>query len=178
MALTWKWDEKCGEATFKRKDGYTYTVNLYVGNAFLITLYEYKENGEDRYSLDTFFLDEDHMRRCLENEIFTKYSVLTAITINKAKCRNYKKIVALLAEYMDDIDIRVYKDGEYTWKEYAEPKPIIPDERMREIAEEAMSYILDRDLMPEFLEDRYLDLDKSEMDYFGVDYEEDDDYDE
>lgn len=170
MALTWKWDEKCGEATFRRKDGYTYTVNLYVGNAFLIMLYEYKKDGEDRYSLDAFFLDEDHMRRCLENEIFTKYSVLTAITINKAKCRNYKKIVALLAEYMDDIDISVYKDGNYTWHEFPQPRRTISDVRMREIAERAVMCLCNEETVEDLVNE--VDLTPEEIDYFGIDIEE------
>lgn len=173
MAIEWKWSAKCGEATFRREDGYTYNVNLYVGNCFLIMVYEYKDDGREKYNLSSFFVDEEHMERCLKNNIFSEYETLTAITINKAKCRNYKKIVALLAEYMDDIDISVYKDGEYIWKEYAEPKPIIPDVRMREIAEQAVSCLCNEETIEDLVND--IDLTPEEMDYFGIDYEEDED---
>ena len=177
MAIQWKWDEKCGEVTFRREDGYTYTSNLYVGNCFLIMINEWTdEEGKEKYALSSFFADADHMERCLKNDIFSKYDKLTAITINKAKCRNYKKIISLLTEYLDDIDISVYKEGEYTWKEYKEPEPIISDVRMREIAEAAMGYLNDEGSMGYFLEDRYIDLTPEEKEYFGI--YEDEDYEE
>ncbi len=174
MAIQWKWDEKCGEATFRREDGYTYNVNLYVGNCFLIMINEYKEDGKDKYYLSSFFIDAEHMERCLKADIFSGYETLTAITINKAKCRNYKKIIALLAEYLDDIDIAVYKEGNYTWHEFPEPRRVIPDIRMREIAETAISFMKDEFFLDDFLEDTGLDLTEEEKNYFGI-YEEDED---
>lgn len=173
MAITWKWNEKCGEATFRREDGYTYNVNLYVGNCFLIMINEYEEDGEEKYSLSSFFVDADHMERCLKDNIFTGYETLMSITINKAKCRHYKQIVTLLAEYLDDIDIAVYKDGDYTWKEYKKADPVISDERMRELAETAISYLNDEDMLDEYMDDRYIDFTKEEKEYFGIyDYED------
>lgn len=172
--ITVDWNEKCGEATFRqefRGKELIYTLDLYVGNAFLVMIHD---NGEER-NLNCFFLDEGHMERCLKDGIFTGSDKLTAITINKAKCRNYKKIIALLAEYLDDIDIAVYKDGNYTWHEFKEPRRIIPDMRMREIAECAVSYIWDNDMWEEFAED--LSFTGEEKNYFGiyVDDEEDED---
>ena len=84
MAITWEWKEKCGTATFKRDDD-TYNVDLYVGNCFLIMIREFVEDGVDKYTLSSFFVDEEHMKRCLEDGIFTKWEKLTAIRINKAK---------------------------------------------------------------------------------------------
>lgn len=60
------------------------------------------------------------------------------------------------------------KEGEQTWKEYKEPEPIIPDVRMRELAESAISYLYDEDMLRDFLEDRYMELSDEEADYFGV----------
>lgn len=171
MAITVNWNEKCGEATFSQNvDGEKkiYTLDLYVGNAFLVMI---DDNGEER-NLACFFIDAFHMERCLKDGIFQGWDTLTAITINKAKCRNYKKIVALLAEYMDDIDISVYKDGEYTWKEYAELESTIPDERMREIAEEAVACLCNEETIEDLVND--IDLTPEEIDYFGIDYEEED----
>ena len=173
MAIEWEWSKKCGKATFTREDGYTYTSNLYVGNCFLIIINEWEEDGKGKYALNSFFVDSQHMERCLKNNIFTEYDKLISITINKAKCRNYKEIVALLAEYMDDIDISVYKDGEYTWKEYKTPEPMIPDIRMREIAELAISYLNDEFMLEDFMEDRDIELTEEEKKYFGI-YEGDD----
>ena len=172
--ITVDWNEKCGEATFRQEiDGMEkiYTLDLYVGNAFLVIIHD---NGEER-NLNCFFVDEGHMERCLKNGIFTGFDQLTAITINKAKCRNYKKIVALLAEYLDDIDITVYKDGNYTWHEFPAPRRAVPDTRMREIAETAISYLNDEFMLNEFMEDRGIEFTEEEKSYFGI-YEEEDDY--
>ena len=165
--ITVNWDEKCGEATFCQSiDGMDniYTLDLYVGNAFLVMIHD---NGEER-NLNCFFVDEGHMERCLKNGIFTGPDKLTAITINKAKCRNYKKIVALLAEYLDDIDIAVYKDGNYTWHEFKAPRQSISDTRMREIAEAAISYLDDEFLIEEFMDDRGIEFSTEEKSYFGI----------
>lgn len=138
--ITVDWNEKCGEAAFTQKFGgeeMIYTLDLYVGNCFLVMIHDNKEGR----TINCFFVDEGHMERCLKNGIFTGSDKLTAITINKAKCRNYKKIVALLAEYLDDIDITVYKDGNYTWHEFPAPRQVVSDTRMREFAETAISYL-------------------------------------
>lgn len=167
MAITVDWNEKCGEATFRQEiDGNEkiYTLDLYVGNAFLVMVYA---NGDEK-TLNCFFVDEDHMERCLKNGIFTINDQLTAITINKAKCRNYKKIVSLLTEYLDDIDISVYKDGNYTWHEFKAPRPVISDVRMRELAESAISYLKDEEMIRDFLMDRFIDLSEEEKSYFCI----------
>ncbi len=171
--ITVNWDEKCGEATFRQEiDGMEkiYTLDLYVGNAFLVMIHD---NGEER-NLNCFFIDEGHMERCLKNGIFTGSDQLTAITINKAKCRNYKKIVALLIQYLDDIDITVYKDGNYTWHEFSAPRQAVSDTRMREIAETAISYLDDEDMLREFCDDRGIEFTEEEKSYFGIEYEEED----
>ena len=170
MAITYDKKEKCGEATFRRElDGmeYIYTVDLYVGNCFLIMVKE----TENESLLHSFFVDDTHMERCLEAGIFTCTDTLTAITINKAKCRNWKKIIILLAEYLDDIDIAVYKEGNYTWHEFPEPRRTISDIRMREIAEQAVSCLCNEETIEDLV--NYIDLTPEEMDYFGIDYEED-----
>ena len=172
MAITYNRKEKCGEATFCREN-YIYTVDLYVGNCFLIMI----ENVDGEDVLHSFFADETHMERCLEAKIFTGFDTLTSITINKAKCRNYKKIVALLAEYLDDIDIAIYKNGEQTWREWKTPAEMISDERMRELAETAISYLNDEDMINDYLEDCGIELSDEEKSYFCI-YEEDDEYDD
>lgn len=45
--------------------------------------------------------------------------------------------------------------------------------KLKEIAEKAISYIYDNDLLDEFLEDRDIDFDEEEMEYFGIEEEED-----
>lgn len=127
MAVTWNWDSKMGEATFRRQIGddkyRDINVNLYEGNAFLIFIYEYEEDGRNMYNLQGFFADKAHMKRCLGidkkdkesygNNIYNKpYDRLTKIRLNKAKSRNYKDIVAAMSEAFDDIDIEIYAEKE------------------------------------------------------------------
>ena len=123
------------------------------------------------YNLNSFFVDADHMKRCLEDGIFSGIDTLTSIRINKAKCRNYKKIVELIAEYTDNVKITTYTDGEYEWKEFADAEPLIPDMRMREIAENAMALIYDNDLFEELND--FVDMTPEEKYYFGIEIEED-----
>lgn len=120
MALQWKWDELCGEATFKETfNGETkdVTVNLYVGNAYLIFIREWKEDDVDKYSLYSFWADKEHMKNCLglnkkkgyvDNTFDKPYGKLVKIRLNKKKCRYYKDIVSTLAEAFNDIDIEIF----------------------------------------------------------------------
>ena len=122
MALTWNWDQKCGEAIFtdKTRDK-EFPVSLYEGNAYLIFLYEYKDGDEDMYNLQGFFADKEHMKKCLGidkrykstygyNMYDKEYSCLTKVRFNKAKSRNYKDIMAAFAQAFDNITMEVYKE--------------------------------------------------------------------
>lgn len=120
MALFWNWNEKCGTATIKQQweGGNEYDVSLYVGNAFLIMLYEFTENGTDRYTLSNFWADKVHMRRCLGLEKKGGYTdnllngseKLVKIRLNKAKCRNAKEIIRALTEAFDDLTIELFSE--------------------------------------------------------------------
>lgn len=132
MALRWDWDEKCGEITFvqkwKNENGEwipkEFTVNLYEGNAFMIMLYEWtdEKTGDEKYNMYSFFVDEDHAKRCLGlkkngdgelNNIFEGgLDTFTKIRINKAKSRNWKKIVPMFAQAFNNMVIEVYTEGE------------------------------------------------------------------
>ena len=123
MALTWQWNEKCGEAIIRQElDGKVkeFTKTLYEGNAFLIFLSEWKEADKNMYSLYTFFADETHAKTCLGlnkksdcgNIFIDGIDTLTKIRINKKKCRNWKKVVTLFAQAFDNIDIEIYTEEE------------------------------------------------------------------
>ena len=117
MALQWHWDKKVGEAVFD--DLYLsdptkeLTVNLYEGNAFLIFVHEYK----DIYNVFSYFGDKEHMNMCLGltkgyDNIFLHGGRLKKISFNKAKSRNYKQIVSALVRAFDDIEIKIYTEGD------------------------------------------------------------------
>ena len=126
MALTWNWNNKVGEAVFARKmhSGETkeFTTNLYEGNAFLIFIYEWKEDdGTEKCDLQGFFVDKVHMKRCLgidkkykntygDNIYDKEDDRLIKIRFNKAKSSNYKEIIPAFIEAFDNIDIEVYTE--------------------------------------------------------------------
>ncbi len=124
MALRWQWDEKCGEAIIKQTlDGETkeFTKTLYEGNAFLIFLSEWEEEGTEKYALYTFLADEEHAKICLglkkdhageKNNMFVDHwgSTLKKLRINKKKCRNWKKIITLFVQAFDNLEIEIYSE--------------------------------------------------------------------
>ena len=117
MALYWDWKKKCGEAVFASSTGKTTTVNLYEGNALLIMVQEFREEGKDFDLLVTFWVDKNHMENCLGLNKKGGYGDniydgstgdrLVEISINKKKCRNWKYIIAALARAFDHITINI-----------------------------------------------------------------------
>lgn len=115
MALNWSWSEKCGEAVFEQR-GKEFTVNLYQGNAYLIFIYEYEEDGNNMYNLFTFWADKVHAKRCLglekgyENLYSDERDKLKKIRINKSKFSKTSEMVGLLAKAFDDLVIEIYTE--------------------------------------------------------------------
>ena len=121
MALQWHWDKKVGEAVF---DGLYLNdptketvVNLYEGNALLIMIYEYKDKttDNDMYDMFGFFVDKQHMNRCLglvkgHDNIYAQHGRLKKISFNKAKSKNYNQIIPALVKAFDDIEIKIYTE--------------------------------------------------------------------
>ena len=82
-------------------------------------IYEYKdkETSKDMYDLFGFFSDKTHMNRCLGlvkgyDNIYASYGRLKRISFNKAKSRNYNQIIPALVKAFDDIEIKIYTEGE------------------------------------------------------------------
>lgn len=117
MALQWQWDSKCGEAIFENKlQNKEFTINLYEGNAFLIFLNEYKEDGEDMYSVYSFFVDEAHAKNCLgltkgnSNMFNDSHIVLKKIRLNKDRYSKVSKLVNMFIKAFDHIEIEIFSD--------------------------------------------------------------------
>lgn len=120
MALQWNWKDKCGEVTYLRTlpsgEEKTYTVNLYEGNAFLIFVNEYKENGQDMYSCDCFFVDEAHAKRCLglekghSNIFVTPHTKLVKIKLDKSRYTKSQKLLGMFIKAFDELEIELYKE--------------------------------------------------------------------
>lgn len=123
MALQWHWDKKIGEAVFDNiylsDPTKELTINLYEGNALLIMIHEYKdkETNKDMYDMFGFFVDKQHMNNCLgltkgHDNIYASHGRLKRISFNKVKSRNYKQIIPALIKAFDDIEIKIYTEGE------------------------------------------------------------------
>jgi hypothetical protein len=123
MALHWQWDEKCGEATlvqmYPDEEDREFKLGLYTGNACLIMLSEWEEDGESMWNMFSFWADKDHMKNCLglnkkqgytDNMYATPYQKITKVKLNKKKCRYFKDIVAALAQAFDDLTIEVVSE--------------------------------------------------------------------
>lgn len=120
MALYWDWKEKVGEAVIQQGEN-VFKVNLYEGNAFLIFIYEWHDDGEgiDKYQLWSFFADEQHAKNCFglnkKNNyggIFDDDNKLVKVRINKTKYRYTKKLVDMLVRAFDEIQIEIYSAEE------------------------------------------------------------------
>ena len=128
MALNWLWNEKCGEATFRQKTENgtrEYTCDLFKGNAYLIFIYRYEQDGNKMYTLAGFFCDRDHMKKMLGvdkrstktygvNQYNTEYEQLTKIrlNLNMLQKKQINEIISAFTEAFDDITIELYKESE------------------------------------------------------------------
>ena len=95
--------------------------NLYQGNAYLIFLNEWEEDGKNLYSLYSFWADKQHMKNCLgltskkNEESFNYFNTpectLTTVRLNKRKCKYLKDIINALVSGFDNIKIEIYNEG-------------------------------------------------------------------
>ena len=115
MSLNWQWNDKVGTIDIFNIDKVV-TYNLYQGNAFLIMLYEYKEEGKDMYIMHNFFVDKEHAKNCLgltkghENMFNTDKYKVKGIHLNKKKYRYTKDLVDMLIKAFDDIKIEIFSE--------------------------------------------------------------------
>lgn len=66
MSINWNWKDKIGELEVSgiHRD---IILNIYEGNAVMIFLYEYEEDGKELYQMYNFICDVQHLRRCVAN---------------------------------------------------------------------------------------------------------------
>lgn len=107
-----------GEADIQQK-GIEFTCSLYQGNAYLIFIYEWEEDGQNLYQMHSFWADKDHMKNMLGlnrkegfsvNEFNLESERLVAIRINR-KMRYTKEIVTALVQAFDNLKIELVGDA-------------------------------------------------------------------
>ena len=108
MAYNWDFNHKAGEITYNDQ-----TYNFYKGNGFMIVLNEWRDEKKqkDMYNVVWFFLDKDHIKRCLGlvkgyDDMFE--GLVQKIVIYKDDCANWKDIVDLFTKTQKDIVIEIY----------------------------------------------------------------------
>ena len=115
MALHWLWSEKVGEADIQQ-NGIEFTCSLYQGNAYLIFIYEYEEEGQQLYQMHSFILDKDHLKNMLGlnkkdgftvNEFNRDSERLVAVRFVKNKLRYSKEIITTLVQAFDTLTIQL-----------------------------------------------------------------------
>ncbi len=119
MALNWEWKNKCGEAIVEQ-NGEEYVLSLYQGNAYLIFINEYKEDGKNMYSLWSFWADKEHAKICLglskksdTSNIYTEYeSRIREFRFFKSKTKHLSEMIGLLVKAFDDVVISIEKGDE------------------------------------------------------------------
>ena len=115
--LNWNWDKKVGTITIFNYDKEV-KYSLYQGNAFLIMLYEYEEDGKELWTMHNFFVDKEHAKNCFgltkgyDDNIFNrKLYQIRKIRINKAKYRYTKDLVDMLIKAFDNISIEIVNEN-------------------------------------------------------------------
>lgn len=121
MALNWNWKEKCGEAILTQSvDGEEkeFILHLYQGNAYLIFISEWIEDGNEMYNVWSFWADKDHAKNCLgigkQKDCYNIYAegwqTITKFRLNKAKMNHFADIVSMISKAFDNIDIEIYTE--------------------------------------------------------------------
>ena len=110
MALQWSFKEKAGTVT-ERNGEHEVTHNFYEGNALMIVTHEYEKDSEQYYDMLWFFIGEDHAKNCLglskgHYNMFGKDGI-TRLTIYRAHCRHWKKIIDLFTRAFPKIVIEL-----------------------------------------------------------------------
>ena len=115
MALQWDFNEKAGTVT-QVYGGKEYTSNFYEGNALMIVTNEFEENGKELYTVQWFFTDELHAKRCLglakcvdgtQHNMFAQDGAVKRMTVYKEHCRSWKKLVLLFLEAFGSLEIDI-----------------------------------------------------------------------
>lgn len=115
MGLNWLWSMKCGEVKAVNHNGKEYKLSLYQGNAEMIFVYEYEEDGRNMYTVSSFWSDAEHAKRCLginknaDKENRNIHDNIKEWTFYKDKMRDMSKIIGWLVKAFDEVTIHIEK---------------------------------------------------------------------
>ena len=115
MALQWDFREKAGTVTESVR-GNSFTFPFYEGNALMIVTHEFvdESDGQEKYDMRWFFIGVDHAKNCLglskgHDNMFGSDGV-TNLTIYRANCRQYLKLVELFTKAFPGVTVTLLPD--------------------------------------------------------------------
>lgn len=104
--LLWSRKDKCGEMKIGEC-----SVNLYEGNALMIMVSEWTEEGSEKDKVWSFFADKEHAKNCLGlskgHENIYADCPWKKLTLYRSKSRNWKVFIELAAKAFPDIEIHL-----------------------------------------------------------------------
>ena len=117
--LQWQWDKCIGTwSVYYDSDIGWRTYKLYRGNAFKIMIYEYKEDGIEKYDVYDFWADRNGMKNCLgETEdydfIYHEWKRNKIVLYRNMIDRKWlKDFTDSVLNAFDDISLRIIPGGE------------------------------------------------------------------
>lgn len=111
MSYNWNWSKDIGtvDADVWNKKDDSCKMKIYKGNGYAIFIGEWKENGEDKYLVYTFFVDKQHLKNCMKEnlhlELFKPF--------NHVDFHKYDKSLDLLYDALAQAGVRITFENGY-----------------------------------------------------------------
>lgn len=112
MALRWDFNQVSGTITYGGK-----TFRWFEGNARMIILNEFQENGKEMYNLEGFSFDDDHLKNILgitkgHTNVYVDFGTpVTQLTVYRKYTTNWDKLIKIFVKAFPEIEITL-KDEE------------------------------------------------------------------
>lgn len=108
---TWDWAKDIGTVDtniWVKKDDSS-QMKIYKGNGYAIFVAEWKEDGNDMYEVYSFFVDKQHLRNCMKDnlhlELFKHF--------NSVDFHKYDKSLDLLYDALAQAGVRITFENGY-----------------------------------------------------------------
>lgn len=114
MSLNWNWKDKIGEMKIRdwKDENNSFTVNIYKCNGLAVFLYEFNDDGVEKYTMWGFFADKEHMKNCLGLNKGTEniYS-REILELRMSKCKEQETMFQAfsIAQFEQDISLIIQK---------------------------------------------------------------------
>lgn len=112
--LNWNWKNKIGELDIVSY-GKKFTVNLYRCNGLIAMIYEFDDEGVEKYTMYNFWSDKSHMMNCLGLSKGYKENIHDNqfIELRMIHCKEQEVIYSAISKayWSNDITLRIIKSA-------------------------------------------------------------------